>query len=199
MIQALYECPAVQDCETPVLPSVAFDECSPDASRRAEINRVYVSYEDPANAGVPATGAIDWSDASGITTAFDGTNGIILTVIGDKPDPEEDQRQVSNNRTIIGERTHTINATIDDMSDDNYEFVRSMQMGGKYIIWYETIGGSVFGGDEGILANVNSATLPLERGDGNYEAGNVQFSWKKVCDPPREDSALSANYVAPGV
>ena len=59
MIQALYECPAVQDCETPVLPSVAFDECSPDASRRAEINRVYVSYEDPANAGVPATGAID--------------------------------------------------------------------------------------------------------------------------------------------
>lgn len=197
MIKALYDCPDPQDCDTPVLPSVLFDPCSPEAAYLSEVNRVYISYEDPANAGVPATGTVDWQDAAAIDTAFDGTDGIVLTVIGDKPAAEEDVRQISDGRTFIGERTHSLNITIDEANNDNYEFVRSLQMGGKFIIWYATRGGKLFGGDEGILANVSSANEVLERGEGNYEVYNVTFQWKKQCSPPQETYALSEFFVPP--
>lgn len=191
MIKALYDCPDPQDCDTPVLPTVEFDPCSPEAYYLSEISHLYVSVEDPANAGVPLTGTVDWSDLAAIDTAFDGTNGIVLTGIGDMPAADEDTRQISNGRTVIGERTFTLNFTIDEANAANYEAFRSFQMGGKYIIWPLTRGGKLFGGGDGILCNVSSATNPLERGEGNYEVYNISFQWKKQCSPPQEVHAAS--------
>lgn len=77
-----------------------------------------------------------------------------LTVIGDKPVPTSVLKDISNGRKIVIGKDHIINFTIDDISDDNYEFMRELECGGEFRFWYETEGGRMFGGNEGVVARV---------------------------------------------
>lgn len=197
--QALYECPACESCENVTLPTVKFDDCLPEANHLSEISDVYFSLEDPLNAGVPLTGAITWSDAAAIETAIDGINGFRMTVIGDKPEADDNTRTISKGRIAMGPKVFNVNFTVDETNDDNYNAMRKLECGGEFIFWYVTRAGKVYGGANGIKGNLVKADNPLDRGENTYDRFEFQFRWMASCNPPREAYALAESNSAPAV
>lgn len=192
-----YSIPACPDCDALTLPTVDFAECDIE-SRESEICTIYMALDDPMNPGNPA-GTIDMSTPAGITTAVTAGDLIVFTVIGDAPEPEQTTRVVSKRRTIMGKKTFTINATVDDMNDTNYEALRELECGGSRRIWLGTIGGRLFGDPtNGILADVSKSNpMVLDRGEDTYERGEMAFTWEMTASPPRGIDPLGALYVAP--
>ena len=73
-----------------------------------------------------------------------------LHVIGSKPVPTADEKEISLGRKISSKKAHTLPFKIDETNQINHEFMRSMECGGQFLFWYETSGGLMFGGNEGI-------------------------------------------------
>lgn len=179
-------CPA--NCASADLPIVLFNECT-DAviSEESEITDIYLSPEDDANPGQPKYKPATWTSAAAYVTAtVNGGAGLKhLTVIGDKPLPEVTSRVISKGRVIPGLANHTLNFDIDDTTDANYNLMRRGQCGGRWVMWYKTKGGYVYGGANGFSANVANAGEVLARGEGNYSLFQFIMTWKAKCSPPR--------------
>lgn len=176
-------CPT--DCTT-ALGEVLFDDCAPNINP-SEIKRVLVA---KGNAS-PFT---DWTTATEWTTriAMSGAtaNAIRpLTVIGDKPAPSSVTKDISNNRKWVVGKDHTLNFTIDDVSDENYEFMRATECGGKYRLWYETHGGYLYGGNEGIKVTLVMDDA-LNRGIDEIETLNGVATWRSKFSPERTKSPI---------
>ena len=164
-------CPT--DCDQ-ALGTVLFDDCAPNINP-SEIQRLFVS---KGNAE-PFT---DWKQASEWTTriAQTGTNADAireLTVIGDKPVPSPITKDISGGRKYTVGKDHTLNFTVDDVSDENYEFMRSTECGGKYRLWYETKGGYIYGGNDGIKVTIVMDDV-LNRGADEIETLNGVVTWR---------------------
>lgn len=128
------------------LPEVLFDECAPEINE-GQVAKVYLT-----NKGNPL---VDWTSAAEWNARLDNTapnpNSIItLHVIGDKPAPASNQIDISLGRKVVGKKDHTLNIAVDETNAVNHEFVRQNECGGQYLMWYETLGGLLFGGTEGI-------------------------------------------------
>jgi len=92
-----------------------------------------------------------------------------------------------------------LNYTIDDVSDENYEFMRALECGGQYRIWYETEGGFLYGGNEGILVNATGDDI-LNRGREEIETIAGTFTWRSKFHPDRTTSPIfDSDYSTPVV
>jgi hypothetical protein len=186
-----YGCP--ESCSSADLPAVDFNECT-DAveSEESEITDVFLSVEDDAGTD-PKYFPSDWTDADAWTAAIaQSGNGIRhLTVIGDKPLPENASRTISKGRIIFGRAKHQINFDIDDVTAANYELMRRGQCGGRWVIWYATAGGKLYGGPKGFSANVALAGEVLERGEGNFAVLRFNLTWKAKNSPPRINNPMA--------
>lgn len=135
------------------LPEVLFDDCNP-AVAFSEIRRIFVAKKIAA----PFE---DWTEASEWVARVDASTTLgddyirAFTVIGDKPVPNSVSKDISNGRKFVVGKDHVINFLIDDVSDKNYEAMRAFECGGQFRLWYETEGGHMYGGNEGILVNIN--------------------------------------------
>lgn len=171
-------CP--ENCDTP-LEEVLFNDCAPEIIL-SEIKRVLIS---KAN----ATAFTDWKLAAEWTERISAA-GVepdairSLTVIGDKPAPANVTKDVSNKRKITIGKDHTLNFTVDDVSDENYEFMRSTECGGKFRMWYETHGGKLYGGNEGILVDIVMDDV-LNRGVDEIETLAGVATWRAKFSPER--------------
>lgn len=176
-------CP--NDCDQ-ALGTVLFDECAPNINP-SEIQRVFISKANAAPFNNWAQ-AQEWTDriaASGATA-----NAIReLTVIGDKPAAASVTKDISNGRKYVVGKDHTLNFTIDDVSDENYEFMRSTECGGKYRLWYETKGGYMYGGNEGIKVSIVMDDV-LNRGVDEIETLNGVATWRNKFSPERVKSPI---------
>lgn len=176
-------CPT--DCDSP-LNEVEFDDCAPEINL-SEIKRVFVA--KPA-----AQAFTDWKVATEWTTRLNQADTEPdsireLIVIGDKPAPANVQKNISNNRIIQVGKDHTLNFTVDETNDKNYEFARSTECGGKYRIWYETHGGKMYGGNAGVRVNLVMDTV-LARGTDEIEAINGVATWRAKFSPERAPSPI---------
>lgn len=196
MPTADYDCIACQDCDAITLPTFDFDDCNPD-TKESEIYQIYMSPDDPANPGLPKSGAIDWSAATpaSITTLLAGADLTVIDVIGDLPEPEQNTRTISKRRKVSGVKKFAINATIDDVSDANYTAMRQLECSPIMRIWWATIGGRVYGGDNGVLVSISKANAPLDRGEDTYERIELMFDWEALCHPEREIDPFGPLYV----
>lgn len=134
------------------LPPVEFDECAP-VINEGRIDKIYLT-----NVGNPLA---DWTDAVEWGARLDNSaaaaNSILtLNVIGEKPEPTENEQEISLGRKIVGNKTHIVNYAIDETNDTNHEFMRQNECAGQYLMWYETSGGLLFGGTEGIEVSFTS-------------------------------------------
>lgn len=134
------------------LPVVSFSECSPEVNL-SEIQYVYVAKSVAAD-------FTDWTVITEWTTRLSQTVVVgddtirTLTVIGDKPAPARTEKEISGGRKVSANKTHTLNFTIDETNEINHELLRMLECGGTFKIWYETQGGLLFGGNEGIEASI---------------------------------------------
>lgn len=181
---AIIACPT--NCATGGVPDVAFDLCTPTI-RRGEIKSVLL-----AQVGKPMT----TGDATEITTrlaAVDDTKMVRIFGIGDLPAGAGEPRRISSLYTFAAPRQRTMPFTVYDLNDTNYEFLRKVdKCGGRYLIWFETADGDMFGGEEfndGQEASVVANYL-IPRSDAEEVVGELSFSWTGPM-PARKPSVLA--------
>lgn len=183
-------CP--QNCDEQNLPSVNFDDCSPE-NNLSEIEWLIVGKSDAADFA-------DIEDLSEWTPritqnagdpAPDPDNTLrMIRVIGDKPAPEIQTRLVSGNRTIQTGKTHTLNIEIDETNAVNYEFARTTACNATYKTWYVTREGLIYGGICGAKAQM-VLNLIQARGAGEIEKYVGTVTWTDKLDPPRANFPLA--------
>lgn len=172
------------------LPVVDFSDCNPEIVL-SEITKVYI-------AKTTATPFTNWANAEEWTDRISQTNTVgddyirPLTVIGDKPAATPVVKEISNGRKKNVTSDHTINATIDDVTNVNYEFMRALECGGQFKMWYETAGGKMYGGNEGVLVNIAPSHL-LNRGREETETIALSITWRAKFHPERIDSPIFGN------
>lgn len=174
------------NCAALLLP-VKFSNCAPEVNL-SEIKMIYIG-----KANTPAfTDVTDQTEWLTRLSETGGTDSALrpLTVIGDKPAPTSTPRPISNGRVYTPSKTHTLNLTIDETGQLNYEFLRGTECGGQYKIWYETSGGYMYGGNEGILVSLNLDDI-LARGVDEIEVFNGVATWNNRFSPERTVSPFS--------
>ena len=181
-------CPT--DCSA-ALGTVLFSDCAP-VINPSEIQKIFIAKGN-------ATPFTTWTEATEWTTrlaAAGSTADAIreLIVIGDKPAPAGVVKEISGNRRFVVGKDHTVNFTVDDVSAENYEFMRTTECGGKYRLWYETKGGYLYGGNEGILATITMDDV-LNRGADEIETLNGVATWRAKFHPERALSPIFAGVV----
>jgi len=175
-------CPT--DCNDLVLPAIEVNQlCIPEL-RESEVCGIYFL---PAG----ATGPADWTQAADWTAVIDNTDVLnanvkYLVVEGDVPEPEFSTQRVSRGRSVDGIKTYTLNATIKATTDLHYLFIKALQCGNAdFKIWYETLGGRLFGGQNGIELTLVRASAPLDRGADGFERFEIVLQYRAYCEPER--------------
>jgi len=161
------------------------DECNPDTNS-AQIGKLYFT-----NIGNPLT---DWTDAlewQGRLSDNSANADAIRTlhVVGSKPIPASDEKEISLGRRVTGKKTHIVNYKVDETNITNHEFLRQNECGGNYLFWYETVEGLLFGGNEGIEASMlMDMDIPEALTDLITFAGKVE--WKSKFTEERIESPI---------
>lgn len=162
-------CPT--DCSTN-LPEVEFSDCSPEINS-GQILKLYVT-----NDGNPLS---DWTSGAAWALRIDNTapaatSILELTVIGEKPVPEATEKEISGGRTVKGKKNHVLNIDVDETNTTNYEFLRGLECGGSYRIWY-TDSKYLYGGNDGIKASIFlDHVIPKDDAETQTFTGTVKWS-----------------------
>lgn len=174
-------CP--ENCTTQ-LPPLEHNYCAPKFFY-AEIRKIFITTED-AGGLVDVTSLTEWNTR--LTNTVVGADDIrYMDVIGSLEAPEETEIELSLDRKVMSYKTFTLGFKVDDISDLNYEFMRTWACGGIYRIWFETAGGKIFGGNDGILAQLKgNIIIPESSEEVMYIDGMA--TWKSKYNPEMHDS-----------
>jgi hypothetical protein len=174
-IDKVIECPT--DCTSAAagVPVFAFDDCAPQV-QSGEIQKIYLT--KVGNPFVDITDATEWTtrlaQADGVATKLTKWH-----VMGDKPKPTDTVKDISLGRKVVLSTEHVINATVDEVNVTNHEAFRQMhECGGTYLIWYETSGGLVFGGNAGIKVSI-APGMVIPRAKGDSITWELTITWSK--------------------
>jgi len=157
------------------VPLFQFDDCAPQV-QSGEIQKLYLT-----RIGNPFT---DISLATEWTTRLEAAEGVAnkltkMHVIGDKPKPTDTVKDISLGRKITLSTEHVINATVDEVSEANHTaFMQMHECGGTYLMWYETSGGLVFGGNAGIKVSI-APGMVIPRAKGDSIVWELSITWSK--------------------
>lgn len=176
------------------LPVVQFDDCAPKVVY-SEIRRIFLAKK----AAAPFSNwlsATEWLARMSQTSTTGNDYIRPLTVIGDKPAPADVIKEISNGRRVVIGKDHTINFTIDDVSQANYDFMRGLECGGEFRLWYETEGGFIYGGNEGIVIRLTINDV-LNRGRDEIETLVGVITWRSKFSPERGVSPIYSGATVP--
>lgn len=157
-MSVLYLDPCPTTCSGSVA-EVSFNECAPE-THWGEVSKVYITESDFA--GFTDVSALPEWTANLADTGDDKIRTLI--VIGELPEPETTEVPLSGDRVAIGYKTFNLNFTIDETNETNYNFLLMSECGGKYLIWFETSDGILYGGNDGIEVSLRmNQIIPRER------------------------------------
>ena len=157
-MSVLYVDPCPTTCSGSVA-AVSFNECAPE-THWGEVSKVYITESDFA--GFTNVAALPEWTANLADTGDDKIRTLI--VIGELPEPETTEVPLSGDRVAIGYKTFNLNFTIDETNETNYNFLLMSECGGKYLIWFETSDGILYGGNDGIEVSLRmNQIIPRER------------------------------------
>lgn len=189
------------DCDS-ALGAVEFNYCNPEVNP-SEIRRIFLSSSG-------ASPFSDWAEATEWLTRINQTdtedkNAIrVLTTIASKPAPSQVTKELSDGRTKVVRKDHSMNYLVDENNDVNYEFFRQLECSGSVRLWYETMGGKIYGGNEGISATMSGDEI-LNSGADEIAIFEGVITWKSKYSPERTNSPIfdkdfqEANGSSPGV
>ena len=164
---------------------VSFDFCDPNVNF-GEIEKLYVAPKDAANLS-------DWTSATAwaarITNSGTGADDIReMHVSADLPAPERDKVDISVRRTVTTPATWTINIDIDDLGDENYEFIRSTACNTSVKVWFATQN-YIYGGNTGIIAEISLDPM-IERGKKSLQKASGTITWEAKFAPERTTNVI---------
>lgn len=173
--------PVCEDGCDVILAALSFSECDPDWNR-AQIDKIYM-------ASLGADDLVNWEAPGEWATRIDNTDVADIDkiryfhVIGDKPVAEGEPKEMSLARKAITDKTHTINFSIDETNETNYDFLRQLECGGNVKIWFAS-GKYLYGGNHGIEAFVSlNDSIPRDRKE--YETFEGVATWESQFHPER--------------
>jgi len=172
-----------------ILPDVSFDLCNPNVSW-GEIQRIFVGMADANPFGAGA-----WTDLSlwtaALALATSETNAIRqLYVSADLPAATADETVISLGRKIYSPATHTINVDVDDLSQENYDFMRTLGCNLQFRVWFMTED-YMYGGQDGILAIFTMRPV-IERGIKSLNKLSGTITWEDQFSPERAVSVYAS-------
>lgn len=183
-------CPA--DCDT-ALTLGAIDvnqDCTSYQQKYSQVCDLIIT-PDSANAPLDWTGAptvaavageVDNSDVTGAKSKW-------LVVEGGVPVPEKVTDEYPKRKSKTSFRVYTLTATVKNLSDEMYAFLRQLQCGDtSFVIWYANVGGHVFGGANGIDIASIDVDFPLSDGRDDKESAIITITWDADGDPDRGDA-----------
>lgn len=171
---------------TTILPQLDFNYCDPELGY-GEITHVFLAAQD-AECFTDETSLVEWLARLSNTSA-DPDAIRFLHVKADKPAAEREETEISLGRKVMSPGTFTLNIDVDDVSDLNYEFMRTSQCNVLFKMWY-VAGDWLFGGICGIDANVNLDYV-IERGTRSIQRITGVAKWDAQFDPERVDNPLA--------
>ena len=174
-----------------ILPDVSFDLCNPNVAF-GEIERIFVGMADAAPF---AAGDGDWEDLSLWTAALalptnDPDAIRQLYVSADLPAATADEVEISLGRKIQSPATHVINVDVDDLSPENYEFMRTLACNMQFRIWFHTPEHQ-YGGQDGILAQFTLRPV-IERGAKSLNKLSGTITWEDKFSAERAVSVYAS-------
>jgi hypothetical protein len=172
-----------------ILPDVSFDLCNPNVAF-GEIERIFVGMAD-AN----PFGGGDWEDLSLWTAALalptSDPNALRqLYVSADLPAASADEVIISLSRKIYSPATHIINVDVDDISAENYEFMRTLACNMQFRVWYMTPE-YMYGGQDGELAIFTMRPV-IERGAKSLNKLSGTITWENKFSSERAVSVYAS-------
>ena len=177
-----------KDCEEQKLPVVNFDDCAP-ALNQSEIEYIYVGTKKTKSFTDVATAA-EWTERLSETDIALADVIRPLRVIGNMPAGSVRSIEISGKRTITIGTDRTLNWSIDETSNENYEFFRQfVECSGGVKFWFETRGGKLYGGNDGIKGTMNGS-LVLDEGADAIEKIQGTITWDSKHSPERVDSPI---------
>ncbi len=179
------ECP---DSCNDALPNVKFKVCNPDF-HFAQISDIYAT-----NPGFPLSDEndpLEWSQRMALPDN-DPSKIIRLVVIGSMPNPERNEVEASHGRKAYGTKDRVINFKIDEISPENYEFMRNVECGKSVLCWPKTLNGKAFGGPAGIEGSID---LGFDVPEASNELINMPgtIKWKSKISPCMFDHPLQGD------
>lgn len=196
MINTFITCPT--DCDTNiVLGDIPVNQdCTDYPQRYAQICGVVLT---PIGAAAP----IDWTAAPNVTLVVGeidnadvtGTKSKYIVVEGEIGDPGEDEVEYPKRQTVVANRTYEASLTVKNLEDGMYDLLRLLQCPGaasQFTVQYETIGGWLFGNDDGSGINLTYLTSVFNRPGGrdDRESATIRMRWDAITDPDRGLSPL---------
>lgn len=178
-------CP--EGCEAE-LPEVSFDLCNPDV-HFGQISDLFLT-----NVGYPLTDENDPTEWAARLALINTNPAKIVQLfgIGDKPAAEGSDIEISKGRKVSGPKNHTVNFTIDEVSDPNYNMMRTFECNKSVLVWYKTFEGKLYGGRYGVKTSGASIkfnhVIPQSASELETLVGTV--SWKNKFHPCRTDYPL---------
>lgn len=176
------------NCQTFNLSGTDFNDCDPSINY-SEIERLFVAGPQAAPF-TNITQASEWATRLNQTgTGDDDIRGLI--VIGDMPAAAAVVKELSNGRKKPIGKDFTINYTVDDIGDANYNLFKLLDEN-PYIrlFGFETQGGKMYVyGNAGILVS-NISNIVLARGRDEIEVEQGVITWRKTARPSRIDSPI---------
>lgn len=177
-------CP--NDCES-VLPPVKYKDCDPEIVL-SEIQTIFLGTKNTAPFE-DVEDPTEWAERLSETAVLANTIRP-LTVIADKPAGTPVVIELSNDRRKTISNDFVLNVESDDVSDENYNFMRVSQCGGQYRMWYKTKGGKIYGGNEGIEDAFLQLDIVNARGKNEIEKIQGTISWSNAHSPERGTSPI---------
>lgn len=202
-MNSFLDCPT--DCDLTLGPVEVYQDCIAYKQRLSQLCGLIIL---PDEADLPA----DWTDAQQWALVLDNSitgneKGRYLAGEGEVDEPEADETNYPKREIRITKRLYTLDFTVKNLSDIQYEFLRQLQCGWKgFRFWYETLGGRLLGGAGGITPFFVDAVIPYDGGRSDKERGEIMIQFESDGDPDRADvsgigeavEGASTGYVAFG-
>lgn len=171
--------------------SVEFSDCTPEL-HEGPIEYLYI--------GTRGNDFSDWTQTAEWSARIDntGTNATDirqLRVIGEQPRAEGSEKKISGNRRYLGPKTFTLELEVDETNATNYAWMRQVECGGNFAVWYETSDtsgspGLLFGDNDGIEAFVK-ADYVIPREEAEHHKIMITVTWESRYHPSRTTSPIS--------
>lgn len=188
-------CPADCDDELTLGPIEVVQDCTAYSQRYSQLCGLILM---PDGATLPAdwTSAADWGDV--IDNAITGNaKGRYLVGEGEIGEPEGVEAEYPKRKTRVSSRVYTLEFSVRNLSDVQYEFLRQLQCGWiDFTFWHETVGGRLFGGTTGIEPLGVNVSFLYSGGRDDKEEAVITLTFESDGDPDRADVDGIAEEVA---
>lgn len=198
MLNTFYSCPA--DCASQTFPALPVDPNCLPTPEEGQIHGIVFRMKDATGAlapvpftgwGTTATGTITAAAGTIDNTNTDGTKCKHIKVMGSISDPELQEAEVPGFGTRVVKQTYTLNARINGLSDEVYEFLLSLQCGRTdlFTFWYYDTA-YTYGLEDGIVSKSLSVRFNRPEGEGNYAEATISLVFESKTDPQRRNNVL---------